>query len=409
MGGEVTAKDLRGRLRRAERLNRLGAFALVGPLLLFLLVVFVMPIADMMRRSVHDPELGRVWPQVVVAIGGWTDRSRPPPEPVFKALAADMRASREAGNLAVAARRLNYDIENGRSLVQNTARRLPAEATSWTETFVAADPRWGEPETWGAIDRAAGPLTSFFLLAALDLQRHADGAITPAPPQKSVYLDLLQRTFGIGLGVTVLCLLLGFPVAYLIAALPPARANLLLILVLLPFWTSLLVRTTAWVVVLQERGLVNELMLWLGLIDRPVRLIYNRIGVVIAMTHVLLPFMILPLYSVMKAIRPDFMRAAASLGAPPATAFMRVYLPQTLPGIAAGTLLVFIMAIGYYITPALVGGAGDQMISYFIAFYTSDTVNWGMASALGAVLLVATLILYAVYVRLIGVDRMRLG
>lgn len=409
MGGQVAPADLRRRLRRAERLNRLGAFALVGPLLLFLAVVFVLPIADMMRRSVHDPELGRVWPHVALAIGDWPDRTRPPPEPVFAALAADMRASREAGNLAVAARRLNYDVDNGRSLVQNTARRLPPEATSWTAAFVAADPRWGDPETWGAIDRAAGPMTSFFLLSALDLQRHADGSITPAPAQKSVYLDLLRRTFGIGLGVTVLCLLLGFPLAYLIAALPPSRANLLLILVLLPFWTSLLVRTTAWVVVLQERGLVNELMLWLGLIDQPIRLIYNRIGVIIAMTHVLLPFMILPLYSVMKGIRPDYVRAAASLGAPPTTVFLRVYLPQTLPGIAAGTLLVFIMAIGYYITPALVGGAGDQMISYFIAFYTSDTVNWGMASALGAVLLVATLILYAVYVRLIGVDRMRLG
>ena len=160
-----------------------------------------------------------------------------------------------------------------------------------------------------------------------------------------------------------------------------------MILVLLPFWTSLLVRTCAWIVLLQSKGVVNDSLLWLGIIDEPLPLIYNRFGVCVAMTHILLPFMILPLYSVMKAISPAYMRAAASLGAPPLTAFLRVYLPQTLPGIGAGCLLVFILALGYYITPALVGGAADQMISYFIALYTTETVNWGMASALGAMLL----------------------
>jgi putative spermidine/putrescine transport system permease protein len=189
----------------------------------------------------------------------------------------------------------------------------------------------------------------------------------------------------------------------------PVTANLLMILVLLPFWTSLLVRTTAWIVLLQNEGIVNQALLFLRLIDHPVRLIYNRFGVYVAMTHVLLPFMVLPLYGVMHAIKPVYMRAALSLGARPSVAFARVYLPLTLPGVGAGCLLVFILALGYYITPALVGGAADQMISYFIAFYTTDTVNWGMASALGAVLLVSTLVLYSVYQRLVGAEGMRLG
>jgi putative spermidine/putrescine transport system permease protein len=209
--------------------------------------------------------------------------------------------------------------------------------------------------------------------------------------------------------VTLLCIVLGFPVAYLLATQPPRRANLLMILVLLPFWTSLLVRTAAWIVLLQEHGIVNNALIWLGIVDAPIRLIYNRIGVYIAMTHILLPFLILPLYSVMKGIKRSYMQAAVSLGASPTEAFIRIYLPLTLPGIGAGSLLVFILALGYYITPALVGGAADQMISYFIAFYTSDTVNWGMASALGTVLLIATLVLYWVYDRLIGISNVKLG
>ena len=182
-----------------------------------------------------------------------------------------------------------------------------------------------------------------------------------------------------------------------------------MILVLLPFWTSLLVRTAAWVVLLQREGPINGVLQALRITEQPLQLIYNRFGLYVAMTHVLLPFMILPLYSVMRAIPPQLMRAAASLGARPVRAFAQVYLPQTAPGIGAGCLLVFILAIGYYITPALVGGTDDQMISYFIAFFTNQTMNWGMAAALGAVLLAATLILFALYARLVGLDRLRLG
>ncbi|ABC22846.1 Binding-protein-dependent transport systems inner membrane component [Rhodospirillum rubrum ATCC 11170] len=406
MGAEMSLKS---KLRRAERLRQLRAFGLILPLLLFLVVTFVVPIADMLRRSVHDPELSQVWPATTSAIKGWTARERLPDEAVFAALAGDLRASRDAATLATAARRLNYDFNGSRTLLFTTARKLPASAPSWTEALIAADPRWGETEVWGAINRASGPLTAFFLMQAVDLERDATGALRGAPTDEAIYIDVLGRTFGISLTVTVLCLLLGFPVAYLLANLPPRQANLLMILVLLPFWTSLLVRTAAWVVLLQDQGLVNNLLIWLGVIEKPLRLMYNRVGVIVAMTHVLLPFMILPLYSVMKGISPVYLRAARSLGATPTIAFLRVYLPQCLPGFGAGALLTFILALGYYITPALVGGAADQMLSYFIAFYTSDTVNWGMASALGAVLLAATLVLYAVYTRLVGTDSVKLS
>lgn len=403
------APSLKVQLARAERLRVWKAFLLVAPLLAFLLFAFLIPIAGMLWRSVEDNELSQVLPRTVSAIKQWDGKGLPD-ESAYAALAADLATAREAGTLGPAAKRLNYDINGYRSLVMNSARRVPAAGTaSFKDAFIALDPHWGERNYWAAIKRAAGPLTTFYLLAALDRERDADGSIIRAPAETAIYVDVLARTFIVSFAVTLLCLVLGFPLAYLLATVPTRIGNLLLILVLLPFWTSLLVRTTAWIVLLQNEGILNGAMIWLGVIDKPVRMIFNRFGVYVAMTHVLLPFMILPLYSVMQAIKPAHMRAALSLGAPPVEAFVRVYLPQTLPGVGAGCLLVFILAIGYYITPTLVGGASDQMISYFIAFYTTDTANWGMASALGTVLLVSTLVLYTVYNRLVGTEGVRLG
>ncbi len=384
--------------------------ALVAPLLVFLFLVFLIPLAGMLWRAVDDPELTAVLPRARAAIDAW-DGQGLPGDHVYAALAADMIAAREAGNLAILAKRLNYDITGYRSLLLNTARRLPpaVAAEEARATLTAIDERWAERAYWAAMRRAQGPVTDFYLLAAVDLHRGADGAIVPTPENEAIHRDVFARTLGIAATVTLICLGLGFPAAYLLASLPPRIGNPLMILVLLPFWTSLLVRTAAWVVVLQNEGIVNGALLAAGLVDKPVAMIYNRVGVVVAMTHVLLPYMILPLYSVMKTIPPSYMRAAASLGAPPWVAFARVYVPQCLPGIGAGALLVFILALGFYITPALVGGAGDQMISYFIAFHTANTANWGLASALGVALLLGTLSLYAVYARLLGAERLRLG
>jgi putative spermidine/putrescine transport system permease protein len=206
-------------------------------------------------------------------------------------------------------------------------------------------------------------------------------------------------------------LLLAFPVSHLLANLPLRYSNLLMILVLLPFWTSLLVRTTSWITLLQSQGVLNDLLVAVGLIgdDGRIQLMYNQFGTIIAMTHILLPFMILPLYSVMKTIPPSYMRAARSLGATPFTAFVKVYFPLTIPGIGAGTLLVFILAIGYYITPALVGGSSGELISNQIAFHMQSSLNWSLAAALGAILLFGVILLYWLYARLIGIDNMKFG
>lgn len=420
MGVEVTEESgaaaprlpegmsLKARLARAERLRRAAAFGLVAPLLLFVLISFALPIVGMLWRSVDDPDLGTVMPRTIAALKSWDGEALPDDE-AFRAAAADLTEARKAGTPAGAARRLNYDVNGMRTVIMNTARKAPGPDVADVKAAMnALDKHWSDRETWAAIKRASGPLTDFYLLAALDMRRDASGRITRAAEDHAIYLEVLGRTFRISFSVTALCLIMGFPVAHLMATRPPKIANLLMILVLLPFWTSLLVRTAAWVVLLQNEGVVNNLLIWLGIIDKPLRLIYNSVGVYVAMTHVLLPFMILPLYSSMKTIKPHGMRAAVSLGAPPWVAFLRVYLPQCLPGIGAGCLLVFILAIGYYITPALVGGAADQMLSYFIAFYTTDSVNWGMASALGVVLLATTLILYGVYGRLVG-DGVKMG
>jgi putative spermidine/putrescine transport system permease protein len=235
------------------------------------------------------------------------------------------------------------------------------------------------------------------------------GQIGRAAEDQRIYLEVLGRTLALSASVTLLCLVMGFPVALLLTQVQQRTADWLMVLVLLPFWTSLLVRTAAWVVVLQKEGMVNSLLLKLGLITEPLTLIYNRTGVLVAMTHVLLPFMILPLYTVLKDIPPQFMRAATSLGAPPAMAFVRVYLPLAAPGVAAGSLMVFILALGYYITPALVGGGSDQKLSYFVATYTTDTGNWGLAAALGALMLATTAGLYAAAHKLSGGRALAMG
>ena len=248
-----------------------------------------------------------------------------------------------------------------------------------------------EAKYWQAIAKNGSRWTGDYLLASVDLRRSAQGDIERMPEDQRVFGGILARTFGISAIVTLWCLVLAYPLAYWLSTLPPRRANVLMILV----------RVAAWIVLLQSAGLVNRALLGLGLVEQPLALLFNRTGVIIAMVHILLPFMILPLYSVMKSVPPTYLRAAISLGSSPLAAFVRVYVPQTYPGIGAGALLVFILAIGYYVTPALLGGADDQMLSYYVAQYTNVNVNWGMAAALGALLLATTLVLYGVYRRVV--------
>lgn len=378
--------------------------ALLAPLTGFLLVFFVLPLAWLFSLAVREAEVPRALPRTLQALHGWT-AAQPLPPALFPAFAQDLVQAREAQTLADAARRLNYAVNGVRSTLMRAARTVGSAepGTAFDAAFFTnLDPTLASPAFFAAVQDARGPVSDFYLLSALDLQRDPAGAITAAPEDQRIYLQVLQRTLLISAAVTGLCLLLGFPVAALLTQVSGRKADLLMALVMLPFWTSLLVRTAAWVVLLQREGLVNALLMKIGLIAAPLELIYNRTGVLIAMTHVLLPFMILPIYSTLKDLPPNYLRAAASLGAPPVTAFFKVYLPLAAPGVAAGALMVFIMALGYYITPALVGGGGDQMLSSFVAKYTTETGNWGLAAALGALLLATTLVLYAVSQRLSG-------
>jgi putative spermidine/putrescine transport system permease protein len=392
---------LKPRLRRIERRRLLRDLLLVLPLTVFLFLVFVGPICMFVFRAVDNGIVPRNLPRTVAAIAGWSPPALPP-EAVYEALAADLRSIPSTGDAAILGRYLNANREGFRSLIIKTGNKVPADPDgSWRETLIGIDKKWGDIGYWATLKNESGRLTASYLLGAVDLKLDERGEIVSQPPERSLYKRLLFRTFEISIEVALLCALLGFPVAFVLNALPARQANLLMIGVMLPFWTSLLVRTTAWIILLQGNGPVNSALQWMNVINQPLELIFNRFGVLVAMVHVLLPYMILPLYSVMKGIPASHMRAAQSLGATTRYAFLRIYLPQTVPGFAAGTLLVFIMALGYYITPALVGGPNDQMISYMITYHLNEVVNWGMASALGALLLLATLILLALLGRLI--------
>jgi putative spermidine/putrescine transport system permease protein len=396
--------DLATQLRRAERRRKQRAVALTLPLLAFLVVFFLVPLAPLLVRAVENPEVADALPRTGQALADW-DRHSPPPAAAFAAVVRDLSNIDETAQAGVLARRLNSEVPGARSLVMGTYRFLRDDDSGTRELLpeqarsrlIEHDARWEELPYWQAIAQNSSRWTPDYLLAAVDLRRTPQGDIVKVPADEAAFSDILGRTFQMSAVVTFFCLLLAYPLAYWLSTLPERKANVMLILVLLPFWTSVLVRIAAWIVLLQNNGLVNRFLMWLGATDTPIPLLFNRVGVIIAMVHILLPFAILPLYSVMKSVPPNYLRAAISLGSAPFAAFVRVYLPQTYPGVAAGGLLVFITSIGYYVTPALLGGAGDQMLSYYVARYTNVEVNWGMACALGGVLLTTTLILYALY------------
>ncbi|MBN3215450.1 ABC transporter permease [Pectobacterium polaris] len=399
-GGNEENSTLKQQLWLAQKAYKKRSLLLIAPLFLFIVVSFLFPITSILGKSVSNPELRDNMPQTIAAMRLWSGNNVPD-EAVFRALVGDLRDARSSGKLSTITKRLGYEGSEYRTLITRTLRKLPAEGSSdIRDQLIREQPMWGELATWQTFDRAARPFTSYYLLAVFDHKVDATTQqIVPQPADQALYVDVLLRTLLMAGVVTLLCVGLGYPLAYWLAKQPSNRANLLLILVLLPFWTSLIVRTASWIVLLQSGGLINRSLMHIGIIDEPLVLVFNRIGVYISMTHILLPFFILPLYAVMKGISPNYVRAAISLGAHPFIAFWRVYVPQTYAGVTAGALLVFMMAIGYYITPALLGGPSDQMLSYFVAFFTNSTMNWGMAAALGTQLLIIVTLLYVVYIR----------
>ncbi|HTN67140.1 MAG TPA: ABC transporter permease [Burkholderiaceae bacterium] len=408
---ELQPAQLKRELRKTQWRRKATACALIAPLMLFLLVTFVAPIAILLKRAVDNPEVATALPRTVPELAAW-DRTGTPPDGAYVALAGDLATAREQNTVGALARRMNAEIPGARSVVMKTARAMPLldadgkplASSEIRRALIELDRQWGQPEYWQVIAKNASRYSPYYLLASLDLKQDAFGHIRQVDENQSAYRSIFTRTFVISLGVTLCCLLLGYPLAYWLSTMPERRANLFMILVLIPFWTSILVRVAAWMVLLQSEGLVNKTLFSLNLIDAPLELIFNRTGIYISMTHILLPFMILPLYSVMKPIPSTYLRAAISLGSHPFAAFWRVYVPQTYPGVGAGALLVFILALGYYITPALLGGTNEQMVSYYVAYFINVTINWGMACALGALLLAATLVLYGVYRRFAKID-----
>ncbi|MBD9450385.1 MULTISPECIES: ABC transporter permease [unclassified Rhizobium] len=375
-----------------------ASLLLVAPLALFLVFFFVAPLATMMKSAVSDPVASRALPTVASALKGW-DRASAPPADAQKAFAADIRGIKDDELFGDLVRRLNSAKSGFRTLMSKTKSAVSSDPNISDLTTI--DNRWSDPAFWIAIqDAASSPITDRNLLAAVDLTRDVNGSITSAPAGTSANRDTLIRTLTTAATVTICCILLGMPFAMVASSVTGWTRQLLLGAVLLPLWTSLLVRTASWFILLQDNGLINSTLQAVGLTSGPIPLIFNRVGVVIAMTHVLLPFMVLPIFSVLISIPKNLMPAAASLGANPVRSFYLVLLPLSLRGVVSGSLLVFMSALGYYITPALIGGAKDQMISSVIAYYATGAANWGMAGALGLVLLIATILLYIVYLRL---------
>ena len=411
--GEILTTDgipLKVSLKRAERKNKIRALLLVLPLALFITVTFVIPIISMLTRSVDDKQINTVIPKTFELYKQW-DQKELPSEEMYASLFNEIMTA-DKRQVGKASTRMNYSKSGWKSLIKKSKRKFKKiEEGPYKEQMIAIDKKWADMEYWKALGQMVDPITFGYYLNAVDLKYDSNKKIVRQPEKRRIYNYTWYKTIKISVLVTLFCLILGYPIAHLLATLPLKLSNLLMIFVLLPFWTSLLVRTVSWIVILMQNGIFNNILVWAGIVsdDNRIQLIYNETGTLIAMTQILLPFMVLPLYSVMKTIPPSYMRAALNLGAQPMHAFYRIYMPQTVPGISAGGLLVFVLAIGYFITPELVGGSDGQLIGHWIAYHLKSSLNWGLCSALGTILLVAMLVLYWVYNKIVGIENIKLG
>ena len=401
-------------LKKAEKRNKIKAFLLVAPLLLFLLITYIFPIGEMFTRSIDDRMVTNMLPKTFASMEKW-DGKELPPEEVYRSFYEDYKILAEKKEHGKLGQRLNKEKNGFNSILKRLFRKVKRnqidETVSIKEQINKIHRNFTKVEYWQAIKRTAPPYTINKYLKGMDMYLDEDGNVAQVSEDRRIHRILWLRTLEIALFVTIFCFLMGYPIAHLLATLPMKYSNLLMICVLLPFWTSLLVRTASWMILLQQQGLVNDFFVMIGLVadnNRP-EMMYNKVGTYVAMTQILLPFMVLPLYSVMKTISPSLMRAGKSLGGTPFVAFWKIYFPLTIPGIGAGCLLVFILAIGYYITPALVGGASGTLISNQIAFHMKQTLDWSFASAMGLMLLTGVLVIYWIYNKLVGVDNIKLG
>mgnify|MGYP000026409874 FL=1 len=398
-------------LKKVERRNKVKAFLLVSPLLLFLLIVYISPIVGMLTNSIDDRMVTNMLPKTFTAMEKW-DGQDLPSEEIFESFYKDFKILVENDQHGKLATQLNFEKNGFKSILKKLGRKMKNfEERNYKEQIMSVHERWGNVDYWRAIQRRAPAYSYSKYLKGLDMYKDENGKIVQVPEDRRIYKTLWVRTIKIAFIVTLCCFLMAYPIAHLLTTIPMKYSNLLMICVLLPFWTSLLVRTASWMILLQQQGLVNDFLVWIGLVADDSRLVmmYNKTGTYIAMTQILLPFMVLPLYSVMKTISPSLIRAGKSLGGTPFIAFWKVYFPLTIPGIGAGSLLVFILAIGYYITPELVGGASGTLISNQIAYHMKYTLDWSFASAMGLMLLTGVLAIYWIYNKIVGIDNIKLG
>ena len=398
-------------LKKAERRNKIKAFLLVAPLLLFLLITYIFPIGEMLTRSIDDKMVTNMLPKTFKAMENW-DGQELPPEEVFASFLIDYKILVKAKTQGKLDQRLNKEKNGFNSILKKLKRKMKKfEEGNYKEQIMSVHKRFADVSYWQAIKRTAPPYTVAKYLKAVDMVIDENGDIVKVEESRRIYSQLWLRTLEVAFFVTLFCFLMGYPIAHLLATIPMKYSNLLMICVLLPFWTSLLVRTASWMILLQQQGVVNDFFVMIGLVsdDNRPEMMYNKVGTYVAMSQILLPFMVLPLYSVMKTVSPSLMRAGKSLGGTPFVSFWKIYFPLTISGIGAGSLLVFIIAAGYYITPELVGGASGKLISNSIAYHMKQTLDWSFASAMGLMLLVGVMAVYWIYNKLVGIDNIKLG
>mgnify|MGYP001343643279 FL=1 len=398
-------------LRKAEKKNKIKAFLLVAPLLLFLLITYIFPIGEMFTRSIDDKMVTNMLPKTFKSMEKWDGKDLPPEE-VYANFLLDYKILVKNKTQGKLGQRLNKEKNGFNSILKKLKRKMKKfEEGNYKKQIIAVHKRFGDVEYWRAMKRTAPPYTAIKYLKAVDLYTDENGSIVQVEESRRIYKKLWVRTLEVALFVTIFTFLMGYPIAHLLATIPMKYSNLLMICVLLPFWTSLLVRTASWMILLQQQGVVNDFFVMIGLVadnNRP-EMMYNKVGTYVAMSQILLPFMVLPLYSVMKTISPSLIRAGKSLGGTPFVSFWKIYFPLTISGIGAGSLLVFILAVGYYITPELVGGASGKLISNQIAYHMKQTLDWSFASAMGLMLLCGVLAIYWIYNKLVGIDNIKLG
>jgi len=379
----------------AGRHRQGGVLALlVLPIVLFVVLVFLWPVARFLALSVDNSEFSGNLPRTIAALSDDVSENGLPSESVFVALVEDLANAKRAGQEGMLAQLVNQRIVGTRFLIIKTAKDAAdgkLDMRPVRESLLEKHSGWSNPALWQEISRQTSAFTDYYLLNSVDLMRGSDGSITGVPPDRAVFLDVLLRTVWISAVVTALCAFLALPLAQAIVSAPPAWSRLMFALVLFPLWTSLLVRTVIWIIVLQRNGPVNATLMGLGIVDQPLNLVYTRFSLYVAMVQVLLPMMVLSIVAVMRRVPATYMRAALSLGASWLTAWRRIQLPLILPGILSGGAIVFVFSLGYYITPTLVGGPTDQMVSSYIAFYTNNTLNWGLGAALSLQLLLILL------------------